>query len=55
MMSSEDAREQKISFAYGNAHLHNPNITREMVREQLEKLEQEAVAEKPEPNTFDSL
>lgn len=33
-----DWREQTISFAYGNIKLHNPAVTREMVREQLDTL-----------------
>ena len=37
-MNPEEYREQMISFAYGNAKLSNPNITREMVEEVYEKL-----------------
>lgn len=29
---------QRQSFAYGNARIHNPNITREMVAQESEKL-----------------
>lgn len=30
-MTPEQREEQRISFAYGNANLHDPNITREDV------------------------
>ena len=32
-MTPEQEREQRISFAYGNAHLSNEHVTREMVEE----------------------
>jgi hypothetical protein len=32
-MSEEQKREQRISFVYGNTHIENSNITREMVAE----------------------
>lgn len=38
-MSPEEKEAQRRSFAYGNAHLSNPNVTREMVDEEAEKLE----------------
>lgn len=30
-MTPEERREQRISFAYGNVSMHNPDVTREMV------------------------
>ena len=30
-MTPEERREQIISFAYGNVHLHNPAVTRRQV------------------------
>jgi hypothetical protein len=32
-MSSQQIREQRRSFAYGNTHIENERITREMVAE----------------------
>ena len=32
-MTPEERRLQRISFAYGNAVIDNPNVTREMVEE----------------------
>lgn len=32
-MSPEDHRAQRISFAYGTAHIENSNVTRQMVIE----------------------
>ena len=37
-MSAEEEAEQRISFAYGNATIENPRITKDMVREQAKKL-----------------
>lgn len=37
-MSSEEEREQAISFAYGNARLANPNITKEDIRKAADEL-----------------
>lgn len=31
LMTPEQEREQRISFAFGNVALHNPAVTREMV------------------------
>jgi len=31
-------REHIISFAYGNVHLHNPAVTREMIEAEYDKL-----------------
>lgn len=33
IMSDEDRWRQRCSFAYGNAAIGNPNVTREMVAE----------------------
>lgn len=38
-MTPEEKRRQRISFAYGNAHMSNPNVTREMVEEAAKRLE----------------
>jgi hypothetical protein len=35
-MTIEERRRQAISFAYGNAKLSNPNVTREMVERAYE-------------------
>lgn len=51
--------EQIKSFAYGNAHLSNPAVTREIISEEADKLTQAAVGDlnrlgaipKPEPVT----
>lgn len=40
-MTPEEKRLQRISFAYGNASLDNPNITREMVEEADKELHPE--------------
>lgn len=37
-MTDEERFEQRISFAYGNVSMGNPSITKQMVREQAEKL-----------------
>ena len=34
----EDQEEQRRSFAYGNTHLENPFVTREMVDEAADQL-----------------
>jgi hypothetical protein len=40
---SEDEREaQRRSFAYGNTHIENERVTREMVDEQAEALKLES-------------
>lgn len=38
-MTPEQAREQRRSFVYGNTHIENPRITRDLVREVDEELE----------------
>jgi len=32
-MTNEERQEQRISFAFGNANIENPNVTRESVEE----------------------
>lgn len=41
VMTPEERRAQRISFAYGNAALDNPSVTREMVEKAAEELDQE--------------
>jgi hypothetical protein len=36
-MRPEDLEEQRRSFAYGNTHLENSHITREMIDEEAER------------------
>jgi hypothetical protein len=38
-MTSAQLREQRQSFAYGNTHIENERITRQMVAEADKKLE----------------
>jgi len=40
-MSPSEIREQRRSFVYGNTHIENERITREMVAEIDQKLEAE--------------
>lgn len=40
-MTPEEREEQRRSFAYGNVHLSNPDITRKMVDEAADRLNQE--------------
>ena len=40
-MTPDQLREQRRSFAYGNTHIENERITREMVAELDSKLEAE--------------
>ena len=41
-MTSEQLREQRQSFAYGNTNIENERITREMVAEADRKIEAES-------------
>ena len=41
-MTPGQLREQRQSFAYGNTHIENERVTREMVIEADQKLETEA-------------
>jgi hypothetical protein len=45
-MTEEQLRAQRISFVYGNTHIENERITREMVIEADEKVCREVTAEK---------
>lgn len=38
-MTSEQVREQRRSFVYGNAHIENENITRDLVEQVDRELE----------------
>ena len=38
-MTPEEAREQRRSFVYGNTHIENERITRQLVNEIDEELE----------------
>ncbi len=41
-MQAEEREAQRRSFAFGNASLSNPNVTREVVDEAAEKIEDES-------------
>ena len=43
-MTEAQAREQRLSFVYGNTHIENERITREMVAEADEKVAKEEAA-----------
>jgi len=43
-VSQEERDTQRLSFAYGNAKLSNPRITRESIKEAAEKLDEHPVA-----------
>jgi len=40
-MTPEQEAEQRRSFAYGNCHIENPHVTREMVDEADKRLKDE--------------
>lgn len=40
-MSAAEQEAQRRSFAYGNAHIENERVTREMVDEAADKLKRE--------------
>lgn len=40
-MSAEDYEEQRQSFAYGNTHIENENVTRETIYNASKKLKAE--------------
>lgn len=47
-LSDKDLRAQRLSFAYGNTHIENPLITREMIeRADTEVTRQNAAAVLP--------
>lgn len=39
-ISPEEKEEQRRSFAFGNANIENPRVTREMVDEEAEALKE---------------
>lgn len=43
-VTQEERDTQRLSFAYGNANLSNPRITRESIKEAAEKLGEHPVA-----------
>ncbi|WP_024587280.1 hypothetical protein [Aliihoeflea sp. 2WW] len=43
-MTEVQLREQRLSFVYGNTHIENERITREMVAAADEKIEREESA-----------
>jgi len=45
-MTPAELREQRQSFVYGNTHIENDAITREMVAEADQKVEREIEARK---------
>ena len=49
-MTDDQAREQRRSFVYGNTHIENARITREMVAEADERVDREERAAR-EPAT----
>ena len=38
-MSDDEKAEQRLSFAYGNTHIENDRITREMLAEEAMKID----------------
>ena len=40
-MTDDEKALQRLSFAYGNTHLENSSITREMVAEEASKIDEE--------------
>ncbi len=50
-MTEGQMREQRLSFVYGNTHIENDIITREMVAQADEKIAKEEMAHRspPEP------
>jgi len=40
-MSNNEREAQRRSFAYGNAHIENERVTREMIAEAAEKISKE--------------
>ncbi|VFU08626.1 hypothetical protein [Methylocella tundrae] len=47
-MTDGQLREQRLSFVYGNTHIENVRITREMVAEADEKVAQEEKSHRAE-------
>ena len=46
-MTEEQKREQRLSFVYGNTHIENDRITREMVEDADNKVAREAASKRP--------
>lgn len=44
-MTPTQKEEQRRSFAYGNAHMHNPSITREDIDRAADALKEEQEAQ----------
>jgi hypothetical protein len=44
-MTETEAKAQRLSFVYGNTHIENARITREMVAEADERVSQEETGE----------
>jgi hypothetical protein len=40
-MTPEMVRQQRRSFAFGNVHIHNPDVTRKMVAQVDEAMEEQ--------------
>jgi hypothetical protein len=40
-MTEEQKREQRLSFVYGNTHVENSNITRQMIADADDKVQRE--------------
>ena len=47
-MSDSQLREQRLSFVYGNTHIENERITREIVEEADNKVAREEQTPRPE-------
>lgn len=43
-MTEDQQREQRLSFVYGNTHIENERITRDMVRDADDKVSKEPSA-----------
>jgi hypothetical protein len=41
-MTESEKAEQRLSFAYGNTHIENSHITREMIAEEASKIDESA-------------
>lgn len=48
VMTESQMRQQRLSFVYGNTHIENARITREMVAEADDKVTREEAERKPE-------
>ncbi len=46
-MTPDDEREQRQSFVYGNTHIENERITRELVAEVDKRIEESGLKGKP--------